>query len=126
MKLRNIKDAVAVLAVITLIIVQASCYYPKTSPGWEYMPDMAHSLAYDAYSENPNFADDMTSRQPVKGTVPLYEYECNKCRQRFEIRQRVVDDPILVCPSCGGTTRRVFHPVGIISADIEPQRACAI
>ncbi len=46
--------------------------------------------------------------------MPLYEYECSACRTRFEVRQRVADDPITVCPSCGGETRRVFHPVGII------------
>ena len=44
----------------------------KRKPGWEYMPDMAHSTAYDAYSENPNFKDGMSSRKPVPGTVPLY------------------------------------------------------
>jgi putative FmdB family regulatory protein len=46
--------------------------------------------------------------------MPLYEYECADCRTHFEVRQRVVDDPITVCPSCGGSTKRVLHPVGII------------
>ena len=46
--------------------------------------------------------------------MPLYEYACGSCGHRFEVRQRVVEEPIAVCPSCGGPTRRVFHPVGII------------
>jgi putative FmdB family regulatory protein len=46
--------------------------------------------------------------------MPLYEYQCSACANRFEVRQRVADDPIAVCPSCGGAVRRVFHPVGII------------
>jgi putative FmdB family regulatory protein len=46
--------------------------------------------------------------------VPLYEYACGSCGHRFEVRQRVVEEPIAVCPKCGGPTRRVFHPVGII------------
>ncbi len=46
--------------------------------------------------------------------MPLYEYECQSCTKRFEIRQRVDEEPIKVCPTCGGPTRRVFHPVGII------------
>lgn len=33
------------------------------------MPDMYYSQAYDAYSANPNFANDMTSRMPVPGTI---------------------------------------------------------
>jgi mono/diheme cytochrome c family protein len=33
------------------------------------MPDMYYSRAYDAYTENPNFADNQSSRLPVPGTI---------------------------------------------------------
>jgi putative FmdB family regulatory protein len=46
--------------------------------------------------------------------MPLYEYECNSCKKRFELRQKVTDDSVSICPSCGGSVRRVIHPVGII------------
>ena len=46
--------------------------------------------------------------------MPLYEYECRDCKNRFEVRQRIVEEPISVCPSCGGPCRRVIHPVGIV------------
>jgi putative FmdB family regulatory protein len=46
--------------------------------------------------------------------VPLYEYECSSCRRRFELRQKVTDEPVRVCPTCGGECRKVFHPVGIV------------
>ena len=46
--------------------------------------------------------------------MPLYVYECTECKNRFEIRQRMSDDPITVCPNCGGRVRRVLQPVGII------------
>ena len=46
--------------------------------------------------------------------MPLYEYECRDCKNRFEIRQRIVEEPISVCPTCGGSCRRVIHPVGIV------------
>jgi len=46
--------------------------------------------------------------------MPLYEYECSACRNHFEVRQRIADEPISVCPSCGGAVRRVIHAVGII------------
>jgi mono/diheme cytochrome c family protein len=75
MKLHNIKDAVAVFAVITLIMAQASCYYPKSSPGWEYMPDMSNAKSFETYSENPFFPDSLTSRLPVTGTIPRGVYE---------------------------------------------------
>lgn len=41
---------------------------PK-KPGYEYMPDMYRSIAYETYSENPLFKDSMSSRLPVEGTV---------------------------------------------------------
>ncbi|HEX5414981.1 MAG TPA: FmdB family zinc ribbon protein [Chloroflexota bacterium] len=46
--------------------------------------------------------------------MPLYEYECRDCKNRFEVRQRMTEEPISVCPTCGGPCRRVIHPVGIV------------
>lgn len=46
--------------------------------------------------------------------MPIYEYECTSCNVRFERQQSVHDAPVKDCPECAGTTRRVFHPVGII------------
>jgi hypothetical protein len=39
--------------------------------GYDYIPDMVYSQAYDTYSENPNFQDSMTMRVPVAGSVPI-------------------------------------------------------
>jgi mono/diheme cytochrome c family protein len=38
--------------------------------GMEYMPDMAHSLAYDAFAPNPVTRDGKTLQAPVRGTIP--------------------------------------------------------
>ena len=46
--------------------------------------------------------------------MPLYEYECESCGIRFERRQHMEDDPIRVCPECGGHVHRLIQPVGII------------
>ena len=46
--------------------------------------------------------------------MPIYEYRCTVCNLRFERKQRVDEDPIRVCPSCNGETRKVLYPVGII------------
>jgi len=45
--------------------------------------------------------------------VPIYEYRCDQCRDSFEILQRMSDDPLLTCEKCGGTLRKVLHPVAI-------------
>lgn len=41
----------------------------RRNPGKIYAPDMTYSRAYDAYTENPNFEDGLTSRKPVAGTI---------------------------------------------------------
>ena len=46
--------------------------------------------------------------------MPLYEYQCEDCGVRFERRQHMSDEPVTVCPECGGTVHRLVQPVGII------------
>jgi len=46
--------------------------------------------------------------------VPLYEYQCQACGVRFERRQHIDDEPVKVCPECGGEVHRLIQPVGII------------
>ena len=33
--------------------------------------------------------------------MPLYEYECRACGNRFELIQKFSDPPVEVCPRCG-------------------------
>jgi len=53
-------------AVVTGI---TSCSNDPSKPGYEYMPDMYNGVGYETNSANPNFADSMTERQPVAGTI---------------------------------------------------------
>ena len=46
--------------------------------------------------------------------MPLYEYKCQECGLRFERRQHFTEEPVSVCPDCGGTVVRLIHPAGII------------
>ena len=46
--------------------------------------------------------------------MPTYTYACSSCGANFEQFQKFADDPIEVCPSCGGQVRRVIHPVGVV------------
>lgn len=52
--------------------------------------------------------------------MPIYEYECPDCRERFEklVRSSASADGV-VCPTCGRTARRLvsaFASIGISSA----------
>jgi putative FmdB family regulatory protein len=41
--------------------------------------------------------------------VPLYEYQCKKCKHKFEKIQKFSDRPIKKCPECGGPVEKVQH-----------------
>ena len=40
--------------------------------------------------------------------MPLYEYECKKCRHRFERIQKFSDPHVKKCPECGGPVEQVI------------------
>jgi putative FmdB family regulatory protein len=41
--------------------------------------------------------------------MPLHEYECRKCRHRFERIQKFSDPPARKCPECGGALEQLLH-----------------
>ena len=46
--------------------------------------------------------------------MPTYDYECAKCGQ-FEQFQKITEEPLTVCPHCGGKVqRKISRNVGII------------
>ena len=45
--------------------------------------------------------------------VPTYAYVCTECGHSFEVVQAITDDAMSECPTCGGTLRKKFHPVGV-------------
>ncbi len=47
-------------------------------------------------------------------TVPTYQYSCTACGSALEAQQRFSDDPLTVCPECGGNLRKVFSAVGVV------------
>jgi putative FmdB family regulatory protein len=40
--------------------------------------------------------------------MPTYEYECTKCKYKFEEFQKITDKPLLKCPKCKGKLRRLI------------------
>jgi putative FmdB family regulatory protein len=44
--------------------------------------------------------------------MPIYEYRCEQ-GHTFEVMQRMTDDPLSACSTCGRPVQRVFHPVAV-------------
>jgi putative FmdB family regulatory protein len=40
--------------------------------------------------------------------MPTYEYECQKCHERFELFQSIKEKPKTACPKCGGRVKRLL------------------
>lgn len=45
--------------------------------------------------------------------MPLYEYFCAGCGKTFEVIQKVSDDPLTECGSCGGQIERLLSAPAI-------------
>ena len=46
--------------------------------------------------------------------MPTYQYRCLDCSNDLEVVQKFTDDALTVCPTCEGTLRKVFSPVGVV------------
>ncbi len=60
---------VAAMLVIALMFA-TSCDRTRIQKGYEYFPDMAHSLAFETYAPAKAMVNGMTMQMPVAGTVP--------------------------------------------------------
>jgi len=45
--------------------------------------------------------------------MPTYVYKCRDCEHRFEQTHGFHDDPVQICPECGGQVQRVIGNVGV-------------
>ena len=40
--------------------------------------------------------------------MPIYEYECQSCKDVIEKWQSLADQPLNICPSCSGTLKKII------------------
>lgn len=40
--------------------------------------------------------------------MPTYEYECLDCHERFEVFQRITEEPLKKCINCNGNIKRLI------------------
>jgi len=46
--------------------------------------------------------------------LPRYDYVCDDCSHRFELRQGFDAETVADCPNCGGNSKRQFHAPPVI------------
>jgi len=40
--------------------------------------------------------------------MPIYEYQCQKCRKLHEVMQKMTEKPLTKCPDCGGKLKKMI------------------
>jgi len=70
MRRSGVGSTLAAAATATVALGAAACGPSASSPGYEFMPNMAHSVPFDAFAPNPVTRDGLTLQRPVPGTVP--------------------------------------------------------
>jgi mono/diheme cytochrome c family protein len=65
--------------VLLLVAFSTTACFNKTSPNYQYFPDMYFPVSYEAYGEYDVFVNNQEARLPVEGTIPRgwkpYEFE---------------------------------------------------
>ncbi len=46
--------------------------------------------------------------------MPIYEYQCDSCSYRFEVKQSIKDASLTTCERCGQSLRRLISSPGIM------------
>lgn len=46
--------------------------------------------------------------------MPIYEYQCEACPDKFEVKQSMKDDPLTACPQCGKRVQRLISTPAIM------------
>lgn len=46
--------------------------------------------------------------------MPIYEYQCEACTDKFEVKQSMKDDPLTTCPRCGKRVQRLISSPAIM------------
>lgn len=44
--------------------------------------------------------------------MPIYEYQCQKCKAHTEILQKITDKPLVKCRKCGGRLEKQWSQSG--------------
>lgn len=83
-------------AVATTAIMLGSCAAEGDDPGYEFMPNMYRSPSYETYAGNALFADSLSARKPVEGTIPrgFVPYEIPNTEEGYQEAYAGLKNPI--------------------------------
>ncbi len=111
--MKSLQSKIVLLMIGAGIILSViSCTQDPKKPGYEYMPDMYRSPSYETNSPNPLFADSMTSRKPVAGTVSRghdFPFAYQNTIDAYEVAGKELHSPIEKSAANLGEGKRLFE-----------------
>lgn len=84
-----------ILSVLISGAILTGCSAGGNNPGREYMPEMIHSIAYEAQSVNPIYASGYTNQLPVEGSIAVgkYNYPIANTAEGYEQAATQIKNP---------------------------------
>jgi putative FmdB family regulatory protein len=46
--------------------------------------------------------------------MPIYEYGCSECGEQIEVFQKISDEPLTLCPDCGGELSKLVSSTSFV------------
>lgn len=110
-----------ILVACCLMLLFTSCDRKRNDKGYEYFPDMAHSLAYETYAPNLNLSAGQSMLLPAPNTIPMemmpYAYDATIKSRELAAREltnqvtlneealiRGKEQFIVFCAQCNGVS----------------------
>lgn len=92
------KNILKITIVLAFILTLTSCWSDKTTPNYQYMPDMYKSVGYETYSESPNHANGMATQLPVEGTIARGQvpYDYDNTNEGYDTAKADLKNPLEV------------------------------
>lgn len=105
--MKNLSTLKYLIPILLAMVVLVTCRRNYSKPGMEYMPDMAHSLAYETYTKPKKgnvvtlFKDGQTALVPPKGSIPagFQPYDFPNTPEAYAKASLRLDNPVPNTPA---------------------------
>jgi len=82
--------------VLLLVAFSTTACFNKTTPNYQYFPDMYFPVSYEAFGEYDVFVNEQSARLPVEGTIPRgwKPYEFENSVEGYQIAKAQLTNPL--------------------------------
>ena len=97
--------------IFLLLLFAVACERNPKKTGYEFLPDMARSVPYDAFAPNPVTPDGKTLQKPPAGSIPrgYMPYHYGTAPEEAERAGRELVNPIGITPESLARGKKVYE-----------------